>query len=373
MSKAGRRRAAAIRNKEWAQVWHDPSTLGLVVFLPLLLIFLFGSALSLDTDQTHTGLVDRDGTIISRDLTATLKANKYFIIEEASEVAPLAQQLNAGDLRGIVVIPNGFEDAITSGGGVQVQLITDGTQPNTAAFLTSHAEGVLRNWSASRPGAIRGVPPPIELVTRYAYNPGLESSFMLVPGAISIVMAMIGCLLTALIMAREYERGTMEGLLSTPLSPGVLVANKIVPYFLMGLASTAICVAVATLFYGLPLRGSAIALLLISAAFLYAVLAQGLWISSVTKNQFASTQMALLLGYLPSLLLSGFLFELDSMPAAIQWLSYLVPARYLIPPLQSVFLVGDVWTIFWPNVGILLGIGTFFLWRSRSAIKRTIA
>ncbi len=373
MSSAGRRRAAAIRTKEWAQVWHDPSTLGLVVFLPLLLIFLFGSALSLDTDQTRTGLVDRDGTITSRDLSAALKANRYFIIEEASEVAPLAQRLEGGDVRGIVVIPDGFEGEVTSDGDAQVQLITDGTQPNTAAFLSSHAEGVIRNWSASRDLGARAAAQPIELVTRYAYNPGLESSFMLVPGAISIVMAMIGCLLTALIMAREYERGTMEGILSTPLSTGALVGNKIVPYFLMGLASTAICVAVATLFYGLPLRGSAIALLIISASFLYAVLAQGLWISSITKNQFASTQMALLLGYLPSLLLSGFLFELDSMPAAIQWLSYLVPARYLIPPLQSVFLVGDVWSIFLPNIAVLLGIGTFFLWRARSAIKRTIA
>ncbi len=186
-------------------------------------------------------------------------------------------------------------------------------------------------------------------------------------------MAMIGSLLTALIMAREYERGTMEGLLSTPISIPGLVISKLLPYYVLGLASTGICVAVAVLGYGLPFRGSFLALFLVSSAFLAAVLGQGLLISAGTKNQFVSTQFALLSGFLPSLLLSGFLFEIDSMPIAIQWLTYIVPARYLIPPLQSVFLVGDIWTMFLPNILALLGFGAFFFLRVTRAIKRQIA
>jgi ABC-2 type transport system permease protein len=186
-------------------------------------------------------------------------------------------------------------------------------------------------------------------------------------------MAMIGSLLTALVMAREYERGTMEGLLATPISIPSLVINKVLPYFILGLASTAICVVVAVLGYGLPFRGSILALFAISASFLAAVLGQGLLISAATKNQFVSTQFALLSGFLPSLLLSGFLFEIDSMPQPIQWLTYIVPARYLIPPLQSVFLVGDVWRLFLPNIAILLAFGGFFFWRVMRSIKRTIA
>ncbi|WP_336986357.1 ABC transporter permease [Altererythrobacter aquiaggeris] len=366
-------RGAAIRSKEWAQIWRDPASLGLVIVLPLILIFLFGSAISLDTVGTATGLVDRDRTATSRDLVDSFTANRYFEIHEAGEISPLKDKIAAGGLRGIIVIPDGFEAAVIGGGNGRVQLIADGSQPNTAAFLDSHISGLLQNWADVQvSGADTRREPVLALATRYIYNPGLESRFMLVPGAIAIVMAMIGCLLTALVMAREYERGTMEGLLSTPLSPWSLVANKIAPYFVMGFASTALCVAVAIFFYGLPLRGSLFALVLIIAAFLAAVLAQGLWISSVTKNQFASIQMALLLGYLPSLLLSGFLFELDSMPVVIRWFSYLVPARYLIPPLQSVFLAGDIWSVFLPNIAILLAFGGFFMLRASGAIKRTI-
>ncbi len=368
------RLSAAIRVKEWAQVWRDPSTFGLVVLLPLLLIFLFGNAVSLDTRATPTGLVDHDRTQASRQLAATLAANRYFAIREAGAAAPFEAAVLEGGVRGFVVIPDGFERALVTGRPVAVQLVTDGSLPNTAAFLTGHTRGALADFARAR-AAETGQPivPPLVTLPRFTYNPGLESRYMLVPGAIAIVMAMIGSLLTALVMAREYERGTMEGLLATPIPLQALVLSKLAPYFILGLASTALCVAVAVFGYDLPFRGSLIALLLISAAFLAAVLGQGLLISAATKNQFAATQFALLSGFLPSLLLSGFLFEIDSMPVAIQWLTYIVPARYLIPSLQSVFLVGDVWPLFLPNVAIMLGFGLFFYWRVTRAITRTIA
>ncbi len=369
-----RRRAAAIRAKEWAQVWLDPSTFGLVVLMPLILMFLFGNAVSLDVKGTRTGVVDQDHTAASRALVQTLAANAYFTVREGQSVRALEEGLTTGDLRGIIVIPDGLERAIVNQQGVAVQLIADGSQVNTATFLSTHLRGALRDWTAAAARESGNqVAPALQLLTRYTYNPGLQSRYMLVPGAIGIVMAMIGSLLTALIMAREYERGTMEGLLSTPISIPSLVLSKLIPYYVLGLASTGICVLVAVYGYGLPFRGSILALFAIASAFLAAVLGQGLLISAATKNQFVSTQFALLSGFLPSLLLSGFLFEIDSMPRPIQWLTYIVPARYLIPSLQSVFLVGDVWQLFLPNILILLCFGGFFFVRVTRAITRTIA
>lgn len=368
------RRAAAIRAKEWAQIWLDPSTFGLVVLMPLILMFLFGSAVTLDVHSTRTGLIDLDRTSASRDLAATLTHNAYFRIAEQDSVAVAEPAVRSGALRGFIVIPDGFERALASGQSPAVQLVTDGSQVNTAALLASNLRGTMRAWGEARAREQdQSFRPPLSLIARYTYNPELESRYMLVPGAIVIVMAMIGSLLTALIMAREYERGTMEGLLSTPISIPSLVLSKLLPYYVLGLASTAICVAVAVLGYGLPFRGSFLALFLVSSAFLAAVLGQGLLISAGTKNQFVSTQFALLSGFLPSLLLSGFLFEIDSMPIGIQWLTYIVPARYLIPPLQSVFLVGDIWSMFVPNILALLGFGAFFFMRVTRAIKRQIA
>ena len=369
-----RRRGAAIRAKEWAQVWRDPSTFGLVVLLPLLLIFLFGNAVSLDTRATAIGLVDLDHTRASRELAGSFSSNRYFAIKEAGATAPFEDALLAGKLRGFLVIPDGFERSLTNGTPAEVQLVTDGSIPNTASFLVGHARGVLAQVAAAR-AAEAGIEasPPLTLLSRFTYNPGLQSRYMLVPGAISIVLAMIGSLLTALVMAREYERGTMEGLLATPIPIHVLVLSKLAPYFVLGLASTALCVAVAVIGYQLPFRGSFLALLVISSAFLAAVLGQGLLISAATKNQFAATQFALLSGFLPSLLLSGFLFEISSMPQPIQWLTWIVPARYLIPSLQSVFLIGDVWPLFLPNIAAMLGFGVFFYWRVTRAITRRIA
>ncbi|MDE2437203.1 MAG: ABC transporter permease, partial [Sphingomonadales bacterium] len=308
------------------------------------------------------------------ELVQSLRHNAYFAVDEGPSLEALEIGLKDGTVRGVAVIPEHFEQGMVLQQPRDIQLVTDGSQVNTATFLTAHLRGALRDWALAR-AAEEGdnAGPALQLVARFNYNPGLESRFMLVPGAIGIVMAMIGSLLTALIMAREYERGTMEGLLSTPISIPSLVLSKLLPYYVLGLASTGICVLVAVFGYGLPFRGSILALFLIASAFLAAVLGQGLLISAATKNQFVSTQFALLSGFLPSLLLSGFLFEIDSMPPAIRWLTYIVPARYLIPPLQGVFLVGDVWSLFLPNIAILFGFGAFFFLRVTRAIKRRIA
>lgn len=367
-------RAAALRAKEWAQVWRDPSTFGIVVILPLILMFLFGNALSLDTSGTRAAFVDLDHTPASRDLAASFFHSADFRLVEAPSVRAVAGELEAERLRAIIVVPQGFAAGLATRRPLDLQVIADGSQPNTASFATGHAQGILATWAEQRmlEKGVRAAL-PLRIVPRYNYNPGLESRHMLVPGAMVIVMAMIGCLLTALVMSREYERGTMEGLLATPIPIPAIVFNKLVPYFALGLASMGVCVAVAVLGYGLPFRGSLLALLAICSAFLTASLGMGLMISALTKNQFLSTQFAMIAGFLPSMLLSGFMFEIDSMPRPIQWITWLVPARYFVTPLQTVFLVGDVWSLFLPAIAIMLAFGAFFFVRVTASITRTIA
>jgi len=365
---------AALRSKEWAQIRRDPSTFGLVVILPLMLMFLFGNALSLDTAGTRAAIVDLDRTAASRGLLAAFASSRDFTMEEAPAVAAVSGKLESEKLRAIVVIPDGFEAGLETRSPLDVQVITDGSQPNTAAFAVGHARGILATWLRAR-AAERGLsmPEPISLNSRFIYNPGLRSRFMLVPGAIVMVMAMIGNMLTALVMAREYERGTMEGLLATPVSVASLVINKLIPYFVLGMGSTLLCAGVAVFGYGLPFRGSILVLLMISATFIAASLGLGLLVSARTKNQFVASQIALMGGFLPTMLLSGFLFEIDSMPRWIQWLTWLVPARYLVAPLQSVFLAGDTWNLILPNIAVLAGFALLFFAGAKASITRRIA
>ena len=217
-----------------------------------------------------------------------------------------------------------------------------------------------------------GRPPAIQLVPRYWYNAGLRSRNFLVPGAIAIVMTMIGTLLTALVVAREWERGTMEALIATPITMAEFIASKVLPYFLLALVSMALCTIIAVWAFGVPFRGSILALLAIASAFLLPALGLGLFISAATRNQFVASQVALLVAFLPTFLLSGFLYEIGSMPAPIQAITYAVTARYLIPPLQTVFLVGDQWSLFLPNIAAMLAFGAFFFLLAFRATRRSL-
>jgi ABC-2 type transport system permease protein len=215
--------------------------------------------------------------------------------------------------------------------------------------------------------------PPIVLASRFWFNPELASRYFLVPGSIAIVMTMIGTLLTALVVAREWERGTMEAVMATPLGMGELLATKVLPYFALGLGSMTLCTLIGTFVFDVPFRGSPLALLLISSAFLVPALGQGLLISAALKNQFMASQVALLTAFLPSMLLSGFIFEIESMPRWIQLITYAVPARYLIPSLQTVFIAGDLWGLFLPNMAVMLGFGALFFALAMRATRRRIA
>ena len=367
------RRFRAMLVKESLQIARDPSTFLIAFVLPMLLLFLFGYGVNLDTARSRIGLSVTDHSEAAQSLAARYQTSRNFEVVTTGAVSQLSDDLVAGRIRGIVVIPDGFGRQVAQGGGA-IQVMTDGSTPNSASFIGAYAEGVRATWAAAR-ASDRGTakPPAIQTDGRFWFNPELTSRYNLVPGSIAVVMTMVGTLLTALVIAREWERGTMEAIMATPVGMTELIATKVVPYFVLGLAAMTLCTVLAITVFGVPFRGSPFALLVIASAFLVPALGQGLLISALTKNQFVASQVALLSAFLPTLLLSGFLFEISSMPVPIQAITYLVPSRYLIPQLQTVFIAGDDWGLFAPNIAALLGFGVLFFVLTVRATRRRIA
>jgi ABC-2 type transport system permease protein len=360
-------RLGALLRKEFKQIVRDPATLLIAGVMPLVLLFLFGYAVSLDTSRTRIGLALQDGGAPALGLAQAFQSSRWFDVQVERSVAALQARLVSGEIRAIVVIPQDFPRRPT-------QLIADGSLPQTASFVSAYAQGIQAGWAQSAGLQARAaVRPAIQLESRFWFNPELKSRYFLVPGAIAIVMTMVGTLLTALVVAREWERGTMEALLATPVRMAEFLASKLLPYFVLALGSMTMCTLIGVFVFGVPFRGSPLALLALSSAFLVPSLGQGLLISAATKNQFVASQIALLTAFLPSFLLSGFLFEISSMPRFIQWLTHLVPARYLIPSLQTVFMTGDIWPMFLQSIAILLGFGAVFAALTFRVTRRRIA
>ncbi|MEH6756688.1 MAG: ABC transporter permease [Parasphingorhabdus sp.] len=368
------RRLRALFTKEMLQVLRDPSTILIAVFFPIMLVFLFGYGVSLDTSVVKLGLLQQSGGSASLSLASAYVNSPYFDVKQSNDKEALFDDLTAGRIRGIVTIPADFDRRYAATRKTaKVQIITDGSNPSTANFVSAYAQGVHAQWLASesvqddkkRSGGIQVLP-------QFWYNTALTSRNFLVPGSFSVILTMIGSLLTALVVAREWERGTMEALIATPVTIPEFIITKMVPYFILGLITATICTLMAVFIFDVPFRGSILALYALYAAFLMPALGQGLLISAALKNQFVASQVALLTGFLPAFLLSGFIFEISSMPKWIQVITYAVPARYLIPPLQSLFLTGNVWALLLPNIAILLGFGALFFILIFRVTKKTL-
>jgi len=366
------RRLIALVHKESLQAMRDPSTILIAFVLPVVLLFLFAYAVSLDVREVRIGVVLNSDGASAQSLAAAFAGTRYLKVTPARDRREVADQVVSGKLRGFVVIAQDFERRLAAPEpGPLVQVITDGSQPNTANFVANYVQGVVQTWQAGRSGAAARAP-AITLEPRYWFNAELESRRALVPGAIAIVMTIIGTMLTALVVAREWERGTMEAVLSTPASVVEILIGKLLPYFVLGMLATIGSALLAIYVFDVPLRGSWFALLVLSAVFLIPALGQGLLISSVTKNQFLASQIALFSGFLPSFLLSGFLFEIDAMPLPIQAITYLIPARYFVASLQTAFLAGDVWSVFVPDLAAMAAIGLFFLVIARRKTRKNL-
>ncbi|MEO8841445.1 MAG: ABC transporter permease [Kofleriaceae bacterium] len=360
--RARRRRVAALMRKEARQIVRDPSSLLIAFVLPLILLFVFGYGVSLDTSHTRVGLVVEAPSPTTRSLAAAFRASPYFDVQLATARQPMEAALARGDVGGIVIVPARFDAELRDRARTaEVQVIVNGADPNTGALVQGYARGLIANWWAGRIAEAGGRPPGTITEDRFWFNPARTSRYSLVPGSMALVMAMVGTLLTALVVAREWERGTMEALMATPAAAGELLLGKVVPYFVLGLISMTLCTFVAIVVFEIPFRGSFAALYALSAAFLLPSLGQGLLISAATKNQFLAAMLALLSSFLPAFLLSGFLFEIRSMPTIIRGVTLFVPARWLIPSLQSVFLAGDLWPMFLRAIAVMTVYGVVLL------------
>jgi drug efflux transport system permease protein/drug efflux transport system ATP-binding protein len=369
---SGRRLGALVR-KELIQIVNDPSSILIAFILPVMLLFLFGYAVSLDSTRIRVGVVMEERTPESESLLVSLRNSAYLDVTASFDRGFLEREMVAGRLRALLVIPIDFSRRLYSTDNpAPLQIIGDGSEPNTATFAENYLEAVVSLWLQQR-GMETGTPVNnlIDVETRNWFNPSLESKNYLVPGSIAIIMTMIGTLLTALVVAREWERGTMEAMMATPVAIQELVLGKLIPYFLLGLGSMLFCTVVAVSIFHTPLRGSIVSLFLVTSLFLASGLGLGLLVSTLSKSQFVAGQFAIILGFLPGFQLSGFLFEISSMPKIVQLLTWLFPARYFVQALQTIFLVGDIWRIVLFNSLVLGGFATlFFVLTARVTHKR---
>src|SRR6201987_73061 len=367
------RRLGALIRKELIQIVNDPSSILIAFILPIMLLCLFGYAVSLDSTRVRIGVALEGRTPESESLLVSLRNSKYLDVTASFDRRFLEREMVAGRIRALLVVPIDFSRRLQStDNSAPLQIIGDGSEPNTAAFAESYLEAVVTLWLQQR-GMETGAPVNgmIDVETRNWFNPSLESKNYLVPGSIAIIMTMIGTLLTALVVAREWERGTMEGMMATPVAIKELVLGKLIPYFLLGTGSMLFCTMVAVFVFHTPLRGSIVSLFLVTSLFLACGLGIGLWVSTLSKSQFVAGQFAIILGFLPGFQLSGFLFEISSMPKILQFLTFLFPARYFVQALQTIFLAGDVWRIVAFNSLVLAGFATlFFILTARVTHKR---
>lgn len=356
-------RTKALVIKEFLQLVRDPSALLIGFGLPLLLMFLYGYGVSLDLDHLRLGVVLEESSPDAQRLLASFTNSPYFEVTCVRDRRELTEPLLRGDIRGFVVIPSYFSCfRKRPNRTAPLQVVADGSETNTANLLQNYVAGAWQVWLQQE--RLLDDLEKISLINvepRFWYNEELESRNFLLPGSMAIVMTLIGTLLTALVVAREWERGTMEALISTPVTVSEILIGKFLPYFTLGMGAMALCVAIAVGFYGVPFRGSYLVLFAVSALYLLPALGQGLLISTLARDQFVASQAAIVSAFLPAFILSGFLFDFYSMPTVIRTLTYILPARYFVSSLQTLFLTGNVWPLLLVNVSPMVIIGVLLL------------
>jgi ABC-2 type transport system permease protein len=366
-------RVAGLIRKEILQVLRDPSSIAIAFLMPAALLLLFGYGVSMDAKDLRLGIVIEQPSAEASSFAGAFQRSHYF----QSHIFTTRQQaqgaLRAKQLDGVLVLPGDFAARLKGEQDAAIQLIVNGVDANTARLMEGYTRGAWERWLQNELSARAvALPKPVELMPRIWFNPELRSRNYLVPGLVAINMTLVGALLTALVMAREWERGTMEALMVTPVTLQELLIGKILPYFVLGMGGLGISVAMAIWQFGVPLRGSLWVLLLCSALFLLVALGMGLLISVVAKSQFVAGMIAIVTTFLPAFLLSGFLFDIDSMPVVVQAITHLVAARYFIAILQSLFLAGDIWQVILPNSLALMLMGLAFFGLIRKKLHKRL-
>jgi ABC-2 type transport system permease protein len=342
------RRIKAIAVKESLQIVRDPRSLMIALLIPLMQMFMLGYGVNLDVKHIPVCAYDREGSQQSQGLLQRFAASPYFSLQKvAHNYAEITSDLDDGTCKLAIVIPAGFSQGLNDAGNGTVQALIDGTDSNTANLAANYARAVISGFSSDlqlqsvqRKGGTVQTLTPVDVQARVWFNEDLESRNFIVPGIVALVMAIVGAQLTSLTIAREWERGTMELLISTPIKPMELMLGKLLPYFVIGLIDAAICLALAVFWFDVPFRGTLATLFFTTSLYLTVVLCIGYYVSVSIRSQVGASQIALLLTMLPTTLLSGFAFPIDQMPALVQGVTYLVSARYYVTILKSVFLKG---------------------------------
>jgi len=372
-------RLLAMAHKEWIQLRRDRRSMILAFALPLLLLLFFGYAITWDVKDIRIAVLDDDRTPESRGLVTAFTSSRYFtVVEWLDSPARVHDRLTAGAALGVLIIPPGFaRDLGAERRPAQVQLLLDGSDANTATIALNYADAIVARHGArgdpagGEPSARRRAP-PLTLQTRIWYNPNLESRHMIVPGLIAVIMSIIAAMLTALTIAREWERGSMEQLAATPVGRFEVVLGKLLPYLVIGLIDVALTVLAGMLIFGTPLNGSMMLLAAMTLLFLIGALGLGIFISAAVKSQVLATQVAMLSTYLPAVLLSGFLFDIASMPPVLEGVTYLIPARYFVTVTRGIFLKGVDVTVLWPQAALMLGYAALGLGLATGVFRKEL-
>jgi len=359
--------------KETLQILRDPSSIAIAFVLPLILLLIFGYGVSLDAMHVPVALVVEHPSAETESFTASFAQSPYFQPVYCRAIQEAEETMRQGEVRGIVWLRQNFGKEVLAATDAPIGVIVNGVDANYARIIQGYVQGVWGNWLSDFARS-RGktLTVPVELEQRIWFNPAVRSRNYLVPGLLAVIMTLIGALLTALVVAREWERGTMESLLATPVEVKEILLGKLIPYFLLGMGGLLLSVVMTIWLFDVPLRGSFTVLLGASALFLLAALGMGLLISTVAKNQFVAGQIAIITTFLPAFILSGFIFDVDSMALPIRILTHLIAARYFVAILQTVFLAGNVWPVILINGLALLLMAAFFLGMVRRRTNKMI-
>lgn len=408
-------RVRAVTKKELLQIRRDPFSLAMAILLPMILLIIFAYAISFDVDKISTVVYDMDKSSLSRELIDSFSTSDYFrIVGYIDRLEKVNEWLDSRRAKVAIIVPVDFSKKIRTGRMAEISVALDGSDANTATIAQGYIAAVgelygrrieghgirasinsLRSTSTPfapvsadnqsvGPAKAEGMAPTalpveeglgapaIDVRQRVWYNTELRSRNFIIPGLIAVIMAVIIALLTSLTIAREWDRGTMEQLISTPVTPSELVIGKLIPYFLIGLTDTVLCILMGTLAFGVPLRGSILLLLALSGLFLFGGLSFGILISIVARNQLVASQIAMLSTFLPAFLLSGFVFSIANMPGPLQAVTYVVPARYFVTILKSIFLKGSTFPLLIKEVVLLTLFAVIVFFASVKAFRKRI-
>ena len=367
------RRLRGLLRKEFLQIVRDPSAIAVAFLLPAFLLLIFGYGVTLDAHDVPLALVIDHPDAVTASFSGKLARSPYLRPLPYATIDQAEKAMADHEVAGIVWLRDDFARKALSTGEAPLGVIVNGMDANSARIIEGYLQQVWMNWLQTR-ATERGAPPPMPIAMQQTvrFNPAVRSRDYLVPGLIAMIMTLTGALLTALVMAREWERGTLEALMVTQATIREILIAKLLPYFLLGMGGMAASVTMAVSLFHVPFHGSLVVLIGSSALFLLAALGMGLLISSLARNQFVAGQIAIIVTFLPAFILSGFIFDIGSMPAPVRFVTHIVAARYFVSILQTVFLAGDVWAVILPNALALALMAAIFLGVARLGARKRL-